>query len=428
MPRILVNYRRDDSAAYAGRLADRLREHFGRENVFVDIDTIRPGEDFVDRIDQSIAACDAMVAVIGKSWLDAVDSKGRRRLDREDDYVRMEIAKALERHIRVIPALVGDAALPEAAQLPQDLVALSRRQAIEISDSRFHHDVDVLVEALSGSPASSPQPAPTPQPVREAGGQVAGPALPRRWILGGALAIASIALVVWLSKDGAPSVGDTTAAGTAPTAPPTASVPAATSSSPAGGAPSTSAAGGSTASGAPGGAGRPAPEIAAAPAGKTGIQVVWRGESDVPCYLFDETGTKALSPEFIMHAWRCRRDMGLWDAAPGKYQIKFGEVADTMPPLPITVTRGQVLRVEPPVGQLRLHWNGSNKVNWYLLDPTGEKTLSPEFIFYAWECEAGKVCARDLGPGTYLVKVGAAGYQPVKVTIAPFRFTDVTIP
>ena len=100
----------------------------------------------------------------------------------------------------------------------------------------------------------------------------------------------------------------------------------------------------------------------------------------MPCYLFDETGTKALSPESIVYAWKCSRDMGLWDAAPGKYQIKFGEVANTMPPLPITVTRGQVLRVEPRVGQLRLHWNGSNNVKWYLLDPTGEKTFSPESI------------------------------------------------
>ena len=89
----------------------------------------------------------------------------------------------------------------------------------------------------------------------------------------------------------------------------------------------------------------------------------------MPCYLFDETGTKALSPESFVYAWQCSRDMGLWDAAPGKYQIKFGEVANTMPPLPITVTRGQVLRVEPRVGQLRLHWNGSNDVDWYLLDP-----------------------------------------------------------
>lgn len=135
LPGILVSYRRDDSAPYAGRLADRLREHFGRDNVFVNIDTIRPGEDFVERIDQSIAACDVLVAVIGRSWLGAADSEGRRRLDRNDDFVQMEIAKALERSIRVIPALVGDVAMPEAAQLPRDLVALTRRQAIEISDT-----------------------------------------------------------------------------------------------------------------------------------------------------------------------------------------------------------------------------------------------------------------------------------------------------
>jgi hypothetical protein len=119
--------------------------------------------------------------------------------------------------------------------------------------------------------------------------------------------------------------------------------------------------------------------------------------------------------------------MGLLDAAPGKYQVKFAEVANTMPLLPITVTKSQVLRVEPQVGQLRLHWNGSNDVTWYLLDHTGEKTLSPEG-FLAWDCAAGKVCARDLGPGNYLVKVSAVGYQPVKVNISPFRITDITIP
>ena len=427
MPRILVNYRRDDSAAYAGRLADRLREHFGRENVFVDIDTIRPGEDFVDRIDQSIAACDVLVAVIGKSWLTAVDSKGRRRLDQENDFVRTEIAKALERHIRVIPALVGDAGLPEAAQLPQDLVALSRRQAIEISDSRFHHDVDLLIEALSDAPGLSPQPAQLRQPLRETGGQVAANPLPWRWILGGALAIAGLALVSWLSLSRETPSGEGTTAGSASSGSPSGSVPAATSSPGAGSASPAPAAGESVDSGKPG-APLQAPAIAAAPAGKTGIQIVWRGSTSVPCYLFDETGTKALSPEGFISAWPCSPDMGLWDAAPGKYQIKFGSVADTMPPLTITVTKGQVLRVEPRVGQLRLRWNGSNDVAWYLLDHTGEKTLSPEGLIAAWGCQAGKVCARDVGPGNYLVKVGAPGYQPVKVTIAPFRMTDVTIP
>jgi hypothetical protein len=423
VPRILVSYRRDDSAPYAGRIADRLKEKFGRDHVFVDIDNIRPGEDFVQRIDQYIAACDVLVAVIGKSWVTAADSQGRLRLDREDDFVRMEIAKALERHLRVIPALVGDAAMPAATQLPQELVALTRRQAIEISDSRFHQDVDQLIEALADSPDLSPQPKLTPQPLGERGRKVIRTLPRRRWIVGGALAIASLVLLgYWFSLSRKTPSGQSAAAGDSLSAPPSANNPGA-EISPAAGSTSTPPA-------SPAAAGElSAPAVAPSSPGKTGIQVVWRGTTSVPCYLFDETGTKALSPpEFSMYTWQCSRDMGLWDAAPGKYQIKFGGVADTMPPVPITVTKGQVLRVEPRVGQLRLHWNGSNRISWYLLDRTGQKTLSPASSMWDWDCEPGKVCIRDLGSGSYLVKVSAAGYQPVNVTIAPFHITDVTIP
>ena len=413
MPRILVSYRRDDSAPYAGRLADRLKERFGRNHVFVDIDNIRPGEDFVQRIDQSIAACDVLVAVIGKSWLTAADSQGRRRLDREDDFVRMEIAKALESHRRVIPVLVGDATMPAATQLPQDLAALSRRQAIEISDSRFHQDVDDLIKALADSPDLSPN-----KPLHEQGRK-----LPQwRWILGGTIAIAAFVLVgYWYSLSRKTPSSESTVAGT--NVSPSTPVPAAVSDP--------AAASASTTPASPGSAGNgelPVPAIAPQPAGKTGIQVVWRGGTYVPCYLYDETGTKALSPDSVAYAWQCSRDMGLWDAAPGKYQIKFGGVADTMPPLPITVTRGQVQRVEPRLGQLRLHWNGTNQIAWYLLDQTGQKTLSEPSAAYAWTCQPGAVCNRDLGPGSYQIRVDAAGYQPVKVTIAPFRITDVAIP
>ena len=148
MSRILLSYRREDSSADAGRIADRLRQHFGEDSVFVDIDTILPGDDFTQRIEASLKACDALVAVIGRGWASATDSAGRRRLERSDDYVRLEIATALRRNIRVVPALVRDAAMPEASELPADLAALARRQALEISDARFHHDVDRLIEAL----------------------------------------------------------------------------------------------------------------------------------------------------------------------------------------------------------------------------------------------------------------------------------------
>ena len=149
MPKILISYRREDSAAYAGRIADRLRDQFGADNVFVDIDTIRPGEDYVDAIDRSLSSCTVVVAVIGRRWLDAADGAGRRRLDGGDDILRTEIARALERRLRVVPALVDAAVMPKVSDLPQDLQTLTRRHAIEISDSRFHQDVDRLIEALS---------------------------------------------------------------------------------------------------------------------------------------------------------------------------------------------------------------------------------------------------------------------------------------
>jgi hypothetical protein len=149
MNKILVSYRREDSAAYAGRLADRLRQHFGADNVFVDIDTIQPGQDFVESIDASVGSCDALVAVIGKTWLSGSDTTGRRRLDNPDDFVRREIATALRRGVAVIPALVGGATMPVASDLPDDLSTLVRRQALEITDTRFHHDADRLIKALS---------------------------------------------------------------------------------------------------------------------------------------------------------------------------------------------------------------------------------------------------------------------------------------
>lgn len=150
MPQILVSYRREDSAAHAGRLADRLRDHFGGEHVFIDVDAIRAGDDFVHAIEASVKSCDVVVAVIGPEWATATDAGGRRRLDRTDDFVRLEIATALQRGIRVVPALVGGAAMPEARQLPEDLAPLARRQALEVSDDAFHQDVDRLIRAISG--------------------------------------------------------------------------------------------------------------------------------------------------------------------------------------------------------------------------------------------------------------------------------------
>ena len=111
---IFISYRREDSGPYAGRLGDVLSQHFGADQVFRDIDRIKPGERFPSRIEQAVGSCDALLALIGPTWLSITDDAGRRRLDNPDDVLRREIATALGRgdDVLVIPVLVGPTSMP----------------------------------------------------------------------------------------------------------------------------------------------------------------------------------------------------------------------------------------------------------------------------------------------------------------------------
>src|SRR6266496_2177474 len=149
--KLFINYRREDTAPYAGRLYDRLIARFGGNQVFIDIDQIEPGEDFVEVINRKVGTCDIAIVAIGPNWLRAIDASGKRRLDDEEDFVRMEIVAALQRNIRVIPVLVGGAQMPRKQDLPEALAPLSRRNAIELSETRFHADVKRLIEAIEKS-------------------------------------------------------------------------------------------------------------------------------------------------------------------------------------------------------------------------------------------------------------------------------------
>ena len=151
--KLFINYRREDTAPYAGRLYDRLTKHFGADQVFMDIDQIEPGEDFVEVINRKVGACDIAIISIGPNWL-SVTSSGKRRLDDEEDFVRMEIIAALERKIRVVPVLVGGTRMPRRQDLPEALAPLARRNAIELSETRFHADVNRLIEAIERACAS----------------------------------------------------------------------------------------------------------------------------------------------------------------------------------------------------------------------------------------------------------------------------------
>jgi TIR domain-containing protein len=146
--KVFISYRRRETSGHAGRLYDRLAEHFGSERVFMDL-RMEPGVDFVKQIDDAVTSCDALLSLIGAQWLDMRDSHGRRRLDDPDDFARLEVEAALARgDVRVIPVLVQDAKMPDAEELPESLAPLARRHAIELSDERWDYDVGRLIEVL----------------------------------------------------------------------------------------------------------------------------------------------------------------------------------------------------------------------------------------------------------------------------------------
>jgi Pvc16 N-terminal domain/TIR domain len=148
MPNVFISYRREDSADSAGRIRDRLAQHFGEAHVFFDVDDIPAGVDFVNTIQRRVSTCDALVAVIGKGWLTATDSYGKHRLENEEDYVRVEIAAVLHRGTPVVPVLVGNAAMPQALDLPDLLKPLTRINALDIRFNRFGQDVDRLISTI----------------------------------------------------------------------------------------------------------------------------------------------------------------------------------------------------------------------------------------------------------------------------------------
>ena len=145
---VFISYRRADTRADAGRLYDRLAARFGAEHVFMDIDDIAPGQNFHDVLRNTLDSCQALLVLIGPGWLNARDGDGNLRLADSEDLVRQEVSTALARGIPVIPVLFNRAVTPAAAELPEGLRDLASRQALEISDTRFHEDVNALVQTL----------------------------------------------------------------------------------------------------------------------------------------------------------------------------------------------------------------------------------------------------------------------------------------
>jgi formylglycine-generating enzyme required for sulfatase activity len=146
--KIFICYRREDTWIEAGRLFDNLGHHFGQAQLFMDIDNIALGDDFIDVIEDAVADCEILIAVIGPNWLSRAGEESRL-LDNPDDFVRLEINAALNRNIRVIPVLVKGAGMPRKQDLPQELVKLARIQALTLSrPEHWRNDVKRLITRI----------------------------------------------------------------------------------------------------------------------------------------------------------------------------------------------------------------------------------------------------------------------------------------
>jgi hypothetical protein len=153
---IFISYRRQDSQNATGRIHDRLDMYFGEKIVFRDIDDLPGGVDFPAELANALVNCKALIAVIGANWLDARNDTGGRRLDDPGDFVRQEIAAALDRKIHIFPVLVSNASMPKREQLPPELRELASKSAIHAPpDRNFHQGVSELarrVSVLTGIP------------------------------------------------------------------------------------------------------------------------------------------------------------------------------------------------------------------------------------------------------------------------------------
>lgn len=154
---VFVSYRQEGAEWEAGRIDDALVAEFGRERVFRDLHSMRPGRDFRDQLDAAVGRCKAMLVIIDKNWLDPPKTRGQRRIDNEEDWVRIEVESALQRHIPVVPLLLGQFRMPEAEELPISIRQLVYRQSLSVRGRDFATDMERVIEELRCIEASAEQ-------------------------------------------------------------------------------------------------------------------------------------------------------------------------------------------------------------------------------------------------------------------------------
>jgi hypothetical protein len=148
-PRIFINYRRDDADASAGRLHETLTRTFGRDEVFMDQFSIRPGEVFSWTIQQAVVHADVVVSLIGPRWWTLKDQSDTPRIASPRDYVRRELVSGLDRGTALLPVLVNGATLPDgSSRFDQELYGLEDLQFHQLSPRHWETDVEELIASI----------------------------------------------------------------------------------------------------------------------------------------------------------------------------------------------------------------------------------------------------------------------------------------
>jgi len=195
MAKIAISYRRSDSQDITGRIFDRLVQHFGKDTVFRDIDSIQPGIDFRTQIADALRTTDALLVVVGSAWFGQGKDKASR-IDNEADPVRIEVETALKRDIPIVPILVGGTRMPEPNELPQSLRDFAYRHAVTVDGGRdFDHHMEGLVRSLDRM---------LHVPQGGKAGTTRAALSPALYAIIGGLAVAAVALAVVLLRPSPP--------------------------------------------------------------------------------------------------------------------------------------------------------------------------------------------------------------------------------
>ncbi|MCX5400633.1 toll/interleukin-1 receptor domain-containing protein [Streptomyces sp. NBC_00102] len=170
MPSIFLSFRKPDSRWMRERVYRALSDRIGADEIFKSGPSIPPGADFAEILRRQAAECELMCVLIGPGWLDARGEDGVRLLDRNHDWVRLEIETALRAGNRVVPVLLGDATmLPAASALPAEIAELARLQFLRVPETHLPdglaHLGDAVIALLSGvDPAGEPGHGSAPSP------------------------------------------------------------------------------------------------------------------------------------------------------------------------------------------------------------------------------------------------------------------------